>query len=744
MASANRVLAEIGAMKSLIENFPMSILDDMGSQGETYDSVFKFMIDLLYSCGIDTNRIFSEILTQLYSFEYDFETEIIEGNLDKATKTKNTKLEGIETVLKTLLNSFFAGLFSCSITPYIPNKYFDSSVLKGGSEQNPYHLMSNTLKNTIDNRYFDKDLIVPLKFIDLFDILKINPISKDGLKYYDVGAKYVYYKKEEISQNPGAYKYTEISEDEIAEKDKKNAKIVSIIPQDGLANSLSPTYLCKYVGTLPNNLYMTKDMNAFIWYVMNFSFSSYGESYNRMMWTNRNELESINKTYLETSEDDRIKVLDVWYKTKKTSVYDSSDPLYTANVVYPDGEFSTENVALSETVRNQDYYPEGTWETSPYFKSSSILEGLKPILQLEPLKGYDEIDKSNALIFHIPSQEYFAPSKREKIKDGINPSGRLYFNGTMWKFNKDYLDSIQILNPRFLLVRTIENLYNFILGRASTIDVSLNKRLIENKIRQVISNFVITEDGKIEDCFFEFSNEDFDEAIRTSENERRSIYTDKDAATEKSENIADLLNPVLNGEQAGTETAFGILSSKIISNRTGSNSYGERTKLEVSMNTDLLLEDLVMAIIMPFVESIFTPQVMLYVMVNMKVLGLIDEDSLEDVNNAFDNPVIRFIIVKQLSIIKSLINFVTDLILQIMLNLAIKTLRATVYTWVEITTLEKITDWLTLLTSAYKCLPTFKLKAKTIKDGPDDIVYADIIDNGEELDQPEINNDCKK
>lgn len=693
MASANRVLAEIGAMKSLIENFPMSILDDMGSQGETYDSVFKFMIDLLYSCGIDTNRIFSEILTQLYSFEYDFETEVIEGSLDKATKTKNTKLEGIETVLKTLLNNFFAGLFSCSITPYIPNKYFDSSSLSHGNDK----LMGDTLKRDIDLRYYDKDLIIPIKYIDLFDILKINPITRDGQKYYDVGAKYEYYKKEEISRNPGAYRYVEISEDKIAQKDKRNAKIVSNIPQEGLVNALSPTYICKYVGTAPNNLFTTKDMNAFIWYVMNFSFTSKGESYNRMMWDNRNNL---GNAYLNASSS----IKDSWYQSKETS----------SNVEYPDGEFTSQE-----------------------------LSGLTPIIQLEPLKGYDKIDKSNALIFHLPSQQYFAPAKREKILEGSNTNS-IYFNATMWQFNREYLDSIQILNPRFLLVRTIENLYNFILGRASTIDVSLNKRLIENKIKQVIRNFVITEDGKIEDCFFEFSNEDFDEAIRTSENERRSIYTDKDAATEKSENIADLLNPVLNGEQAGTETTFGKLSSEIISNRIGSNSYDEHTKLEVSMNTDLLLEDLVMAIIMPFVESIFTPQVMLYVMVNMKVLGLIDEDSLKDVNNAFDNSVIRFIIVKQLSIIKSLINFVTDLILQIMLNLAIKTLRATVYTWVEITTLEKITDWLTLLTSAYKCLPTFKLKAKTIKDGPDDIVYADIIDNGEELGQPEINNDCKK
>jgi hypothetical protein len=445
------------------------------------------------------------------------------------------------------------------------------------------------------------------------------------------------------------------------------------------------------------------------------------------MWDNRNELN--HDRYNHASDSDKAACYDLWYKTKTTS----------NNVEYPDGELE----ALTP-----------------------VLSGLTPILQLEPLKGYDKIDKSNALIFHLPSQVYFAPAKREKIKDNINPGNRLYFNETMWKFNRDYLNSIQILNPRFLLVRTIENLYNFIMGRASTIDVSINKVLIENKIKQVIRKFVVTEDRKIEDCFFEFSNEDFDEAIRIVENDRRAIHTNQSTISKKSENIDDLLNPVLNGKQAGTETTFGILSSKIISNRAvnasssddnrnlrtatdrssgeqmETYSYDERLNLEITMDSDHLLEDLIMAIVMPFVESIFTPQVMLYVMINMKVLGLIDEDSLKDVNNAFDSPIMRFIIVKQLSIIKSLINFVTDLILQIMLNLAIKTLTVTIYRWIGITTLEKINDWLALLTSAYKCLPTFKISRKTIKDGPDDIVYADIIDNGEELDQPESTNKC--
>ena len=55
MSSTAKVLGTIGALNTLIENFPMSILDLF--KGKTYTSVFEFIIDVLYACGVPTNEI---------------------------------------------------------------------------------------------------------------------------------------------------------------------------------------------------------------------------------------------------------------------------------------------------------------------------------------------------------------------------------------------------------------------------------------------------------------------------------------------------------------------------------------------------------------------------------------------------------------------------------------------------------------------------------------------------------------
>ena len=43
MAPTDKVLGQIAAISTFIENFPMSILDMM--QGKTYTSIFDFMIE---------------------------------------------------------------------------------------------------------------------------------------------------------------------------------------------------------------------------------------------------------------------------------------------------------------------------------------------------------------------------------------------------------------------------------------------------------------------------------------------------------------------------------------------------------------------------------------------------------------------------------------------------------------------------------------------------------------------------
>ena len=55
MTPTDKVLGSIAAIQTLIENFPMSILDNI--HGKTYTSLFDFMVDVLNACGVNTNDI---------------------------------------------------------------------------------------------------------------------------------------------------------------------------------------------------------------------------------------------------------------------------------------------------------------------------------------------------------------------------------------------------------------------------------------------------------------------------------------------------------------------------------------------------------------------------------------------------------------------------------------------------------------------------------------------------------------
>ena len=76
MSSTSQVLGTIGALNTLIENFPMSIFDL--SRGKTYTSAFEFLMDVLYACGVNTNDIISFFIRKKYSINMN-----IEGGLEE-------------------------------------------------------------------------------------------------------------------------------------------------------------------------------------------------------------------------------------------------------------------------------------------------------------------------------------------------------------------------------------------------------------------------------------------------------------------------------------------------------------------------------------------------------------------------------------------------------------------------------------------------------------------------------------
>ena len=110
MASPDRVLSTIGALNTLIENFPMSLLDLF--KGKTYTSVFEFILDVLYACGVDVNEIISYLVNEIFSIMPNIEGDLASLQSKIASKDFTNieqspfleKLEdGLKMILMTLL-----------------------------------------------------------------------------------------------------------------------------------------------------------------------------------------------------------------------------------------------------------------------------------------------------------------------------------------------------------------------------------------------------------------------------------------------------------------------------------------------------------------------------------------------------------------------------------------------------------------------------------------------------------------
>lgn len=865
MAPTDKVLGQIAAMSTFIENFPMSILDMM--QGKTYTSIFDFMIDVLAACGVDLNDITQFLLDEIYGVE-EIINDGLEGFYEKLkngaveVNTQNEFLEGLEYAIKGIFMALLSSIFTCSAIPVLPNKMFDgpnSETFKGNKSKAFGHLQTK-----------DKfaPFLVPTSVIDPMGLLDIDPTSTDGRMFYAIEGGDRYYRKEWVphfeyvkvkeiqtkdetievpifvEQNlfdkqigvgiKRIHKATDNTEEDInkfyitggpAEKDitvqisyqpygskssyvwegtipkgetetieewicspidmfgagqksiiqsisinnnggsidlgdktwvylssgaskefisiwsgnglnaiswgvendaitkiesattqqvtkdeevevekaitkysyeyvevqgsdidsKINIERVNFVPTSGITTD-SPSHIVFYDGLNPNLLYKSMDMNAFLWYVLHKGMKMPQVEYNHMMW------------------DSRVSALKQGVSRKSAEEWNE---WYNSKTGYTE-EFK--------------YFGSTIVEDTPIF----------PIMQLEG-QGMAE----NLLKVHIPAQRYFLPKVRNaNINETEVP--RHAFNASMYKYNWDYLNNIQILKPKLLLVGLCEHLLGFSLSTISSTNINFTKKLIEAKLSSAIKSVIEANDMEVEDCYMEFSNDEVNAMLEEMLLSRYNATTyGGETATVR---VHDTKKYIAMLDQVNANTAVeGNMTSitKLVTEVTtdpgteGSIDYG----LKVSADANIL-KKLLWAIVMPLLMSIFTPQVMLLLYMNFELMGITKIDTF---NGQDFTKIINLIMNKIFGLLKSIILFIKDKIVELLLTLFYEKILPTLMQYQAILLLESITFWMAILKEAISCLPRFKFKRNKVIGAIDSVDYADIIPS---QDTPESTSSC--
>ena len=865
MTPTDKVLGQIAAMSTFIENFPMSILDMM--QGKTYTSIFDFMIDVLVACGVDINDIIQFLLDKIYGVEENI-NDGLEGFYEKLkngaveVNTQNEFLEGLEYAIKDIFMALLSSIYTCSAIPILPNKMFDGPNSETFEDNKSNAFGPLQVKN---NEW--SGLLVPTSVIDPMGLLDIDPTSTDGRMFYAIEGGDRYFKKElvphteyvkvkeiqtkdetikvpvfveqklfdkqigvgikriqqaadnteedinkfyitgpaekdiivqmsyqsygskssyvwegtipkgktetteewicspidmfgegrksiiqsiSINNNGGSvdlgdktwvylssgastefisiwsgnglnaiswgaendattkiesaetktvtkdeeievekaitkygYEYVEVQGSDI--DSNANIERVNFVPTSDITTD-SPSYIVFYDGLNPNLLYKSMDMNAFLWYALHKGMKTPQVEYNHMMW------------------DSRVSALKQGVSRKSAEEWNE---WYNSKTGYTE-EFK--------------YFGSTIVEDTPIF----------PIMQLEG-QGMTE----NLLKIHIPAQRYFLPKVRSANING-DKVPRHAFNASMYKYNWDYLNNIQILKPKLLLVGLCEHLLGFSLSTISSTNINFTKKLIETKLSSAIKSVIEANDMEVEDCYMEFSNDEVNAMLEEMLLSRYNATTyGGETATvrvhDTKKYIAMLDQVNANTSVEGNMTTITKLLTEVTTDpgTEGSIDYG----LKVSTDGNIL-KKLLWAIVMPLLMSIFTPQVMLLLYMNFELMGITKIDTF---NGQDFTKIINLIMNKIFGLLKSIILFIKDKIVELLLILFYEKILPTLMQYQAILLLERITFWLAILKDAISCVPLFKFKRNKVIGAIDSVDYADIIPS---QDTPESTSSC--
>lgn len=815
-----KVLAEIAAMETFVENFPMSILDLM--HGPTYTSVFIFLIDILREANVPIQEIANKVLEKVFGIKAGIQggiNTIYQSIMDMEIDEQSEFLQSLESGVKTIIMALLSSIFSCSAIPILPTRYFDTGRVWFNNSDSPdwyFNSYRDYIKGLIDNR----EILIPINTLNTFGYMDINPFTNAGKLYFSVDGGDKYYKKvlkKELVSDPtsqvtlpdcdvlskvylefgeGHAEFlsnqsaideivlrtnTPIDEDLIAtisytnqigteitgeikipagrnvseiyhltsNDASSNKDIVHSIRfvggntgkvinsggkkiyaylskndsmevinfwkandndslytmewgnpegcgvrtytlEDAIENEIevyeytlcdykvqeaermnyvpsnptesSPEHIVCYSGLDPNTIYRTDDMNAFLWYVANRGIDAPQVELNKMMWDNRRVARKHGTARMTDQE------WNDWYNSKATE----------------DNEF--------------------------YFQWGDIT----PLMQLRK--------SGDAIAVKFPSQTYFKPNSGPLDSELAYKQYRM--NSTIYKFNYDYLQSIRIFNPKVLLFDMFDSLLGGALSLLLSTRAGLTKTELEATLSSAIKKYVEADDAEIEDCFFTFSNEEYDKMLEDMLLSKYSAtYTGGEVNRATQHDVEDYMVKIdsinLSSSAAGETTKITKLVTEV------SASAGNEGTIEYGITAgvdDNWWKKLLWAIALPLIKCIFTPQVIMLFLINFQIMGI---TSLEDLWSNNQSAIIRLVINKIFSLIKSIFLFIRDKLAEILLDFFVETILPLLAKYQLLLIREKLEAWITLLAAAIACLPRLKFEKPvgTI----DEVDYADII-----------------
>ena len=153
--SRQQILGWVAALQTICENYPKLVTGDYYGGKDTTFTAISFLLDILKMLGVN-DVILYKWLSKLLSYDENGVTKGI--------------LFAIDESIKAILLSYITGLYTCPVDPIIPDDFLSTPYLNHPSAKD-YPVNTPGLK-------------IPIKEIDIFNLLHNCPVSEKGSVFY--------------------------------------------------------------------------------------------------------------------------------------------------------------------------------------------------------------------------------------------------------------------------------------------------------------------------------------------------------------------------------------------------------------------------------------------------------------------------------------------------------------------------------------------------------------------------------
>lgn len=197
-----------------------------------------------------------------------------------------------------------------------------------------------------------------------------------------------------------------------------------------------------------------------------------------------------------------------------------------------------------------------------------------------------------------------------------------YFNNkALLDFNISYLDSIKLFDSKVVAARLLDALTG-----ALTIDTKLTykQQLVRYEIQKMVKMIISNDDVIVSDCFFSFSNKDYDEMSRIAELRKAGLLTFNGEVTSSiqfdAETILDQLNEI--NSASSKEIIQNVIEGTVraISKNLSRNKYEENDKFNFNVQINFI-DNLLNELAFVLISTLFSPKIYLLLLINLRIMG---------------------------------------------------------------------------------------------------------------------------